>query len=143
VRWRGLNFTLCLLKLLRKFKCNWNLVSCEDMKQEEEKGMKGEEMEKLLVEVVEPTVKRVYGMGIKDIFDRIGTINRELGEISKTISMLVTRIDGMDKTMSVLTTRIDGMNKRIDDLWKVVVAILGGTFGTLIGIILMLIKLLI
>jgi archaellum component FlaC len=99
------------------------------MKQEEGRGMKGEEMEKLLVEVIEPTVKRVYGMGIKDILDRISTISKELGEISKTISMLATRIDGIDK--------------RIDDLWKVVVAVLGGTFGALIGIILMLIKLLI
>ncbi|MCR6692768.1 MAG: hypothetical protein MRT15_10275 [archaeon YNP-LCB-003-016] len=113
------------------------------MKREEGKGMRGEEMEKLLVEVIEPTVKRVYGMGIKDILDRINTINRELGEISKTINMLVARIDGMDKTISVLATRIDGIDKRIYDLWKVVVAVLGGTFGALIGIILMLIKLLI
>ena len=85
-----------------------------------EKGGKEEEIKKFLTEIIEPV--------IKDILDRINTMNKELGEISKAIS------------------RLENNYSRIDERTKIMLniqyALIGGVLGTLIGIILMLVQLL-
>jgi len=99
-----------------------------------EKGGKEEEIKKFLTEIIEPVVKESYGMGIKDILDRINTINRELGEISKAISRL-------ENSYRVLENNFGRIDERTKIMLNIEYALIGGVFGTLVGIILMLVQL--
>jgi len=94
----------------------------------------GEDIKKILSEI-EPIVKETYGLGIKEIVDRISMINVELGEVSRTVKGLAERMGSLDTNVAVL-------NERTSIMLRIIYALLGGTFGTLIGIILTLIGLL-
>jgi len=98
------------------------------------KKVEEEEIRRVLSEVIE-LVKEVYGVGIKEIVDRISRMNMELGEVSRSVKGLTERMGSLDKNVAVL-------NERTNIMLKIMYALLGGTFGTLIGIILTLIGLL-
>jgi CHASE3 domain sensor protein len=70
---------------------------------------------------VEPVVKEMYGMEIRDVLNRIEAMNKELGEVRKELSAL---------------------NERTKIMLNIQYVLIGGTIGTLVSIILMLIRLL-
>jgi len=60
----------------------------------EKAGKKEEEIKKFLTESIEPV--------IKDILDRINTMNKELGEISKAISRLENNYSRIDERTKIM-----------------------------------------
>lgn len=87
-----------------------------------------EEVRRLIREVVEPVVKETYGMEIRDALNRIDSMNKGLGDVRKELS--------------VLSERIGLLNERTKIMLNIQYVLIGGTIGTLVSIILMLIRLL-
>jgi hypothetical protein len=87
-----------------------------------------EEVRRLIREVVEPVVKETYGMEIRDALNRIDSMNKGLGDVRKELS--------------VLSERIGVLNERTKIMLNIQYVLIGGTIGTLVSIILMLIRLL-
>jgi CHASE3 domain sensor protein len=77
---------------------------------------------------VEPVVKETYGMEIRDVLNRIDSTNKELGDVRKELN--------------VLSERIGVLNERTKIMLNMQYVLIGGTIGTLVSIILMLIRLL-
>jgi hypothetical protein len=67
-------------------------------------------------------------MEIRDALNRIDSMNKELGEVKKELS--------------VLSERISVLNERTKIMLNIQYVLIGGTIGTLVSIILMLIRLL-
>jgi polyhydroxyalkanoate synthesis regulator phasin len=115
---------------------------------EKEGEMRAEEIKKLFREAIDPFLKETYGTSIKDILDRIDIMNKEIGQILSSIATLNERIVALDKRMAVLDRKITILDKRVavlDERTKIhgrlLYVLVGGTFGTLISIILTLIGL--
>jgi len=115
--------------------------------------MSKEEVRRFIEEVVEPVVKETYGIGVRDALSRMDAMNKELGEVKRGLEEISKRVESLDRKVD---THVDMLNKRVDSLDRNVgilnertkimlniqYALIGGTFGTLVGIILMLVRLL-
>jgi len=122
---------------------------------EKEGEVRAEEIKKLFREAIDPFLKETYGTSIKDILDRMDMMNKEIGQIlssiatlDKRIAVLDEKIMALDKRMAVLDRKITILDKRVavlDERTKIhgrlLYVLVGGTFGTLISIILTLIGL--
>jgi tetrahydromethanopterin S-methyltransferase subunit G len=96
------------------------------MSEEEKKFV--EEPEKILKTALENLLVKEYGVNIRDILRRFDEINQI--------------IHRMDKNISVLDERTKNLSERIGSIQHLQYTLIGGTFGTLIGIILTLITIL-
>jgi predicted PurR-regulated permease PerM len=118
------------------------------MSEEEKKFM--EEPEKILKTALENLLVKEYGVNIRDILRRFDEINQIVHRMDKNISILdertknlSERISSMEKSFGERISSIEkSFGERIGSIQRLQYTLIGGTFGTLIGIILTLITIL-
>jgi hypothetical protein len=102
---------------------------------------KEEAVRKMIMEVLEPTAKKLEYLNevVTQIRGQMVTkevLSSEIKNLSAKIEWvdkgLSTKIEGIDEKLSA---KIEGVDKRLSDLWKVVLAVLAGVLASLGAII--------